>query len=190
MFNQIVLSTPCSDSLPATSRLLGARLRHRCSEIHERMQVWETPRGEAVSTVRWASSQCRQCRCWIPDTSTVQAQCARRRWWIPCVGRSGSGKPIARRLGPSWDSTVGKDNANSWWSGRVEAGAVHLPRTISRNEIAEMCASEVLVAEGGALRWRPVDGLPKSLLGLRRSTRVHGRHFRTLSAHRRPFGLA
>ena len=122
-------------------------------------------------------------------TSTVQAQCARRRWWIPCVGRSGSGKPIARRLGPSGVCTVGKDNANSWWSGRVEAGAVHLPRTMTRNEIGELCASEVLVAEGGALRWRPVDGLENHLWDAAINC-VHGRFFRTLSAHRRPFRLA
>ena len=122
-------------------------------------------------------------------TSTVQAQCARRRWWIPCVGRSGSGKPIARGLGPSGVCTVGKDNANSWWSGRVEAGAVHLPRTMTRNEIGELCASEVLVAEGGALRWRPVDGLENHLWDAAINC-VHGRFFRTLSAHRRPFRLA
>ena len=30
-------------------------------------------------------------------TSTVQAQCARRRWWLPTVGRAGAGKPIAKR---------------------------------------------------------------------------------------------
>ena len=121
-------------------------------------------------------------------TSDVQSQCSKRRWWIPTVGRAGSGKPIARRLGPSGIATVGKDNSNSWWSGRVEAGAVHLPRTILRTEISEMCASEVLVSEGGALRWRPVDGIQNhywdsAILG------IHGRFFRTLSARRRPFGL-
>ena len=97
-------------------------------------------------------------------TSDVQSQCSKRRWWIPTVGRAGAGKPIARRLGPSGIATLGKDNGNSWWSGRVESGAVHLPRTIIRNEIAELVASsEVLVSEGGALRWRPVDGVPNHL---------------------------
>ena len=121
-------------------------------------------------------------------TSDVQSQCSKRRWWIPTVGRAGAGKPIARRLGPSGIATLGKDNGNSWWSGRVEAGAAHLPRTISRNEIAEMCASEVLVSEGGALRWRPVDGVQNHLWDSA-ILAVHGRHFRTLSARRRPFGL-
>ena len=121
-------------------------------------------------------------------TSSVQAQCAKRRWWIPAVGRAGSAKPIARRLGPSGIATVGKDNSNSWWSGRVEAGAVHLPRTILRTDIAEMCASEVLTAEGGSLRWKKVDGLANHLWDAA-ILAVHGRHLRTLSAHRRPFRL-
>ena len=121
-------------------------------------------------------------------TSTVQAQCARRRWWVPCVGRSGQGKPLARRLGPTGIATLGKDDANSWWSGRVETGDVHFPRTILRTELAEIAASEVLTAEGGALRWRPIDGVPNHLWDSA-ILAVHGRHFRTLSARRRPFGL-
>ena len=104
------------------------------------------------------------------------------------MGRAGAGKPIARRLGPSGIATLGKDNGNSWWSGRVEAGAVHLPRTISRNEIAEMCASEVLVSEGGALRWRPVDGIQNHYFDSAILS-IHGRHFRTMSGRRRPFEL-
>ena len=121
-------------------------------------------------------------------TSTVQAQCARRRWWIPTVGRSGQGKPLARRLGPTGIATLGKDDGNSWWSGRVETGNVHLPRTVSRTEIAELCASEVLTAEGGSLRWRQIDGVQNHLWDSA-ILAVHGRHLRTLSARRRPFGL-
>ena len=121
-------------------------------------------------------------------TSDVQSQCSKRRWWIPTVGRAGSAKPIARRLGPSRIATLGKDDGCSWWSGRVETGNVHLPRHITRSEIAEMCASEVLTAEGGALRWRKVDGIENhyfdsAILG------IHSRYFRTLGARRRPFGL-
>ena len=121
-------------------------------------------------------------------TSSVQAQCSKRRWWIPTVGRAGAGKPIARRLGPTGIATLGKDDANSWWSGRVETGDVHFPRTILRTELAEIAASEVLTAEGGALRWRPVDGIQNHLWDSA-ILAVHGRHFRTLSARRRPFGL-
>ena len=123
-------------------------------------------------------------------TSSVQAQCAKRkrRWWLAAVGRAGSAKPIARRLGSSGIATVGKDNSNSWWSGRIEAGAVHLPRTILRTEISEMCASEVLTAEGGSLRWKKVDGLANHLWDAA-ILAVHARHFRTLSTRRRPFGL-
>ena len=121
-------------------------------------------------------------------TSNVQAQCARRRWWVPCVGRSGQGKPIARGIGPSGIAVLGKDDGCAWWSGRVETGNVHFPRTISRTELSELCASEVLVSEGGALRWRPVDGIQNHLWDSA-ILAVHGRYFRTLSARRRPFGL-
>ena len=121
-------------------------------------------------------------------TSTVQAQCSKRRWWIPTVSRAGSGKPIARRLGPSGVATIGKDDASALWSGRVETGNVHLPRTVSRTEIAELCASEVLTAEGGTLRWKKVDGIQNHLWDAALGA-VHGRHYRTLSARRRPFGL-
>ena len=121
-------------------------------------------------------------------TSTVQAQCAKRRWWISTVGRAGPAKPIARRLGHTGIATLGKDDGNSWWTGRVETGNVHLPRHITRTEISELCASEVLTAEGGALRWRPVDGIQNHYFDCA-ILAIHGRHFRTLSAHRRPFGL-
>ena len=119
-------------------------------------------------------------------TSTVLAQCSKRRWWVPTVGRAGAGKPIARRLGPTGIATLGKDDANSWWSGRVETGNVHFPRSISRTELTEIAASEVLTAEGGALRWRPVDGIQNHLWDSA-ILAVHGRHFRPMSRHQRPF---
>ena len=121
-------------------------------------------------------------------TSSVQAQCAKRRWWVPCVGRSGAGKPIAKRIGTTGICTIGKDDTSAWWSGRIESGNVHLPRHITRNEITEMCASEVLTAEGGGLRWRKIEGVPNHLWDAAIGA-VHARHYRTLSARRRPFGL-
>ena len=121
-------------------------------------------------------------------TSSVRSQCSKRRWWIPTVGRAGAGKPIARRIGSSGIATLGKDDGCSWWSGRVETGNVHLPRHISRTEIGELCASEVLTAEGGALRWRPVDGIQNHLWDSAILS-IHARHYRTLSARRKPFGL-
>ena len=87
-------------------------------------------------------------------TATVKAQCARRRWWIPTIGRAGSGQPIAKVIGHSGLAVVGKDDAASWWTGRIDAGRVQVPRTITRRETAELLAAEALTAEGGALRWR------------------------------------
>ena len=40
------------------------------------------------------------------------------------------------------------------------AGKVHLPMAI-----AEACAAEALVAEGGSLRWRPIEGRPNYRFG-------------------------
>ena len=121
-------------------------------------------------------------------TATVQAQCSRRRWWLPTVGRAGAGKPLAKRPGATGICTIGKDDASAWWSGRIESGNVHLPRHITRNEITEMCASEVLTAEAGALRWRKIEGVPNHYWDAAIGA-VHARHYRTLSARRRPFGL-
>ena len=111
-------------------------------------------------------------------TSHVQRECSRRRWWIPTVGRVGQ-MPIARRMGSSGIAVLGKNDAAATWSGMVAAGRVHLPREITRQQIAELCAAEALTAEGGALRWKPIDHRPNhrwdaGLLAL------HGRTFRPL----------
>ena len=119
-------------------------------------------------------------------TSNVKTQCARRRWWIPVVGRAGTGQPIAKVIGASGIAVLGQDDCASWWAGRVEAGRVQTPQTISRKEIGELLAAECLTAVGGALRWRPIDGRQNhswdaALLA------IHARHFRPLTASRRPF---
>ena len=75
-------------------------------------------------------------------TAAVKTQCARRRWWIPTVGRAGSGQPIARVIGKSGLAVVGKDDAAAWWTGRIDAGRVQVPRTITRREIGELLAAE------------------------------------------------
>ena len=82
-------------------------------------------------------------------TGTVKAQCARRRWWVPTIGRAGTGQPIARVFGKSGLAVLGKDDCASWWSGRIDADRVQLPQTISRKEIGELLAAEALTAEGG-----------------------------------------
>ena len=96
-------------------------------------------------------------------TSTVKAQCARRRWWVPTIGRAGTGQPIARVIGASGLAVLGKDDCASWWSGRIDADRVQLPQTINRKEIGELLAAEALTAEGGALRWRQIEGRPNHL---------------------------
>ena len=135
-------------------------------------------------------------------TSSVQAQCARRRWWIPTVGRAGAGKPIARGIGPSGLAVCGKDDGSAWWAGRVETGDVHFPRTILRTELAEIAASEVLTAEVDLFDGVRSMAFENHLWDA--AILVHGRHCvhsapATLQdalhatpcpAHRRPFRLA
>lgn len=84
--------------------------------------------------------------------------------------------------------TLGKNDAAAQWAGMVAAGRVHLPQTISRQQIAELAAAEALVAEGGSLKWRVVDNRPNhrwdcGLLCL------HSRAYRPLTTGRRPLRL-
>ena len=121
-------------------------------------------------------------------TATVKSECTRRRWWVPSVGRSGSAREIATTVGKSGLAVVGKDDAASWWTGRIDAGRVQLPATVSRRETAELLAAECLTAvAGGALRWRTIEGRPNHLWDAALLA-VHARHFRPLTASaRRPF---
>ena len=119
-------------------------------------------------------------------TSNVKTQCARRRWWIPVVGRAGTGQPIAKVIGASGIAVLGKDDCASWWTGRIDAGRVQLPRTVTRKDVAELLAAECLTMDRGALRWRKIENRENhywdsALLA------IHARHFRPLTASRRPF---
>ena len=110
-------------------------------------------------------------------TAHVRRQCSRRRWWVPVVSRASEGKPIARSMGAQGVTTAGKDDTCAWWSGRIAAGRVHLPREITRTEIAELAAAEALTIDRGRLRWKPIEGRPNHLwdsAGLA----IHARHFR------------
>ena len=121
-------------------------------------------------------------------TADVRKQCSRRRWWIPVVSRSGEGKAIARAMGAQGVTTAGKDDTCAWWSGRIAAGRVHLPREITRSEIGELCAAEALTVDRGKLRWMPIEGRPNHLwdsAGLA----IHARHFRPLTSSRRRLRL-
>ena len=119
-------------------------------------------------------------------TSTVKEQCARRRWWIPTIGRAGTGQPIARVIGASGLAVLGKDDSASFWTGRVDADRVKTPQTISRKEIGELLAAEALTAVGGALRWRKIENLENHYWDCCLLS-IHARHFRPLTAARRPF---
>ena len=119
-------------------------------------------------------------------TATVKAQCGRRRWWIPTIGRAGTGQAIARQIGKSGLAVLGKDDCASWWTGRIDADRVKTPQTISRKELSELCAAEALTAVGGAVRWRQIEGRPNHLWDAALLA-IHARHFRPLTASRRPF---
>ena len=121
-------------------------------------------------------------------TSVVKSQCARRRWWVATVGRSGSARAIASTVGKSGLAVLGKDDAASWWTGRIDAGRVQLPATISRRETAELLAAECLTAvAGGALRWRTIENRENHYWDSALHA-LHARNFRPLTASaRRPF---
>ena len=102
------------------------------------------------------------------------------------MGRAGTGQAIARPIGQSGLAVLGKDDAAAWWTGRIDADRVKTPQTISRKEIGELLAAEALTAEAGALRWRQIEQRENhywdsALLA------IHARHFRPLTAGRRPF---
>ena len=119
-------------------------------------------------------------------TGTVKAQCARRRWWVPTIGRAGTGQPIARVFGKSGLAVLGKDDCASWWTGKIDADRVKTPQTISRKEIGELLAAEALTAVGGALRWRKIENRENHYWDCCLLS-IHARHFRPLTAARRPF---
>ena len=122
-------------------------------------------------------------------TQTIRDQCAKRRWWIPVVGRSGDGIPAARSVSRSSGlATAGKHDLSAWWSSAVRAGRVLLPWSITRADISDLCAGEHLTVDGGRIVWRPVPGRSNhrwdaALLAL------FGRRFRTLSGRRAPLRL-
>ena len=148
--------------------------------------VWDTLAAELDTHRTPLPVSVVSCDAGFLDRRPSKTQCARRRWWIPVVGRAGTGQPIAKVIGASGIAVLGQDDCASWWAARVDADRVKTPQTISRKEIGELLAAECLTAVGGALRWRPIDGRQNhswdaALLA------IHARHFRPLTASRRPF---
>ena len=122
-------------------------------------------------------------------TDTVRRQCGQRRWWVATVGRAGQGIPLARGMSAkSGLATMGKDDANAWWSGRCATGHVHLPLDIGRRHVAELCAAEALTSDRGALKWKPIAGRQNHRWDAA-TLCVFGRHYRRLTGARRPFRL-
>lgn len=117
-------------------------------------------------------------------TEDVRKQCAKRRLWLPTVGRdasAGGGKPIAKRIGPTKIATMSRASSNAWWHARLAAKAVHLPAAMTRDELTELAASEHIVAEGGALKWRAVEGRRNDWWDAV-TLCVHSRFFRPIGA--------
>ena len=55
-------------------------------------------------------------------------------------------------------------------------GRVHLPATLGRREIAELCAAEAWTIVGGVGRWKRITGRGNHLWDCAKNA-VHGRHF-------------
>ena len=67
--------------------------------------------------------------------------------------------------------------------GKATASRVRFPLRTTRRELREFVASETLVSEAGALRWRQVPGVANHYLDTLVAA-THGRHFRTISSSR------
>ena len=123
-------------------------------------------------------------------TSIVRDQCRRRRWWVPTVGRATEGAPVARGVSPgSGLATLGKNNALSWWTGRVATGAAHFPKGIGRRHLAEVAAAEALTAQpGGGVKWQRIEGRANHRSDAA-CLSYFARSFRTLTRTSRPIRL-
>ena len=119
-------------------------------------------------------------------TEKVTAACWARRWWAACKGVPGNAVPIARpRPGHTGLHLMGAWDASAQWSAAVAGGRVHLPDTLTRREVAELCAGNVLRVEGGALRWCEVPGRQDHLFDAAKLC-IWARRWRTQTGRRRP----
>ena len=120
------------------------------------------------------------------DGSKVTAACWARRWWAAVKGVPGNAIPIARpRPGPTGLHAMGAWDASAQWSAAVAGGRVHLPDTLTRRELAELCAGNVLRVDQGALRWCEVPGRQDHYFDAAKLC-IWARRWRTKTGQRRP----
>ena len=94
----------------------------------------------------------------------MREACRVRPLWLPSKGIRGE-RPIAAPLSRSSGlMPYGPDAAKAWLTGKAQSRKIRFPMSIGRRDLGDMIASEQLVAEGGALRWKPVPGRANHLL--------------------------
>lgn len=119
---------------------------------------------------------------------SVREACRVRPLWLPSKGIRGE-RPIAAPLSRSSGlMPYGPDAAKAWLTGKAQSRKIRFPMSIGRRDLGDMIASEQLVAEGGALRWKPVPGRANHLLDAL-CLAIAGRHFAPLRGIRRPVRL-
>ena len=119
-------------------------------------------------------------------TDRVTAACWARRMWAAVKGVPGNAIPIARpRPGPTGLHAMGSWDASAQWSAAVAGGRVRLPDTLTKRELAELVAGNVLRVEGGALRWCKVPGRLDHFFDAAKMC-IWARRWHTVTGSRRP----
>ena len=123
------------------------------------------------------------------STGSVQAACALRRRWVPCVGRAGAG-PIASPIGPKGLAVVKTDAANAEWHAMAKSGRLDVPRFMDRAAVREMFAAEALTVVRGRATWAPIRGQRQNHLLDAGRLALWGHRFSPPAARSRPvFGV-
>lgn len=123
------------------------------------------------------------------STGSVQAACALRRRWVPCVGRAGAG-PIASPIGQKGIAVVKTDAANAEWHALAKSGRLDVPMFMDRAAIREMFGSEALTVVRGRAGWAPIRGQRQNHLLDAGRLALWGHRFAPPAARSRPvFGV-
>ena len=123
------------------------------------------------------------------STGSVQAACALRRRWVPCVGRAGAG-PIASPIGPRGIAVVKTDAANAEWHALAKSGRLDVPMFMDRAAVREMFGAEALTVHRGRATWAPIRGQRQNHLLDGGRLALWGHRFSPPAARSRPvFGV-